>query len=79
MYRPVQSSIILKSDVAGILQSAWAAHNGLAGALPVREVQIYQRGFLDALRAVGLAGGVQWQAENEGRAAALPSRIDGTF
>ena len=74
MYRQVQSNIILKSDMAGILRSTWAAHSGLAGALPVREVAIYQAGFRDALQAVGLAVGVQWQDATTDRtwAAALP-------
>lgn len=61
MYRQVQSNIILKSDVAGVLRSVWAAHSGLAGALPIEGVQIYQAGFRDALRAVGLAVGIDWQ------------------
>jgi hypothetical protein len=61
MYRQVQSNIILKSAMEDILRATWAAHNGLAGALPVREVHIYSAGFLAALQAVGLAVGVDWQ------------------
>jgi hypothetical protein len=57
----VQSNIILKSAMEDILRATWAAHNGLAGALPVREVHIYSAGFLAALQAVGLAVGVDWQ------------------
>ena len=57
----VQSNIIVKSAMEDILRATWAAHNGLAGALPVREVHIYSAGFLAALQAVGLAVGVDWQ------------------
>ena len=60
MYQ-VQSSIVLKSELENVLRSTWAAHNGLAGALPVREVQIYRAGFEAALQAVGLAVGVDWE------------------
>ena len=59
MYQRVQSSIILKSDMENILRATWEAHNGLAAAIPVREVQIYRAGFQAALAAVGVATGVK--------------------
>ena len=59
-YRNVQSNVMLKSELEGILRATWAAHNGLAGALPVREVKIYRAGFRTALQAVGLAVGLEW-------------------
>lgn len=76
----VRSNIILKSAMEDTLRSVWAAHNGLAGALPVREVQIYQAGFRDALQAVGLAVGVDWQdaPTRSGRPAAR-LRIDASM
>lgn len=60
-----QLEFIFRSDLRRILASTWAAHNGLAGAIPVREVQIYQAGFRAALEAVGLAVGVEWRPAQE--------------
>jgi len=61
MYRRIQSNILMKSELENILRSIWTAHNGLAGALQERDVQIYRAGFHAALQAVGLGVGVEWE------------------
>lgn len=65
MYRNVRSTIVLKSELEDVLRSTWAAHNGLAGALALRDVAIYREGFQAALRAVGLACGLDWQPDSD--------------
>jgi hypothetical protein len=50
-----------REDVARILAAAQETMAGLVGAVPSanpRETNAYQRGFVDALRAVGVAFGV---------------------
>ena len=53
----VQSNVILKSDLENILRATWDAHRNLAGAIPMRDVQLYSAGFQAALQAVGIATG----------------------
>lgn len=75
----VGSELRTRDEIGDILRATWAAHNSLARALPVRDVQIYQAGFRAALVAVGLAVGLEWQPTQDTRAAALPSRFDDRF
>lgn len=65
-----QLDFVFRVDLQRILQSTGAALDGLAGVMPDDGVQIYRAGFLAALRAVGLAVGVQW----EDRQAPTPAR-----
>lgn len=61
MYQRVQSNVVLKSELADVLQSTLLANQSLARHLPIDVVDIYSSGFRDAIRAIAMAYNVDMQ------------------
>lgn len=61
MYSRVQSSIVLKSELADLLRSTLLTNQSLARHLPIDAVDIYSSGFRDAIRAIAMAYNVDIQ------------------
>lgn len=71
MYRRVTSNVILKSELASLLQSTAQTHGALAQHIPGREREIYSAGFQDAIAAIATAYGLETVANAPPDVAAL--------
>ncbi|MBX3050825.1 MAG: hypothetical protein KF753_05085 [Caldilineaceae bacterium] len=76
MYRKVTSNIVLKSELASMLQSTAQSHGALAQHIPGRDREIYSAGFYAAIAAIATAYGLDGPEQRPVESQQPPTRYD---
>lgn len=62
-YQTIRTETYLRTDIANALRSIDNTNASVASAVPTSEMEIYRRGFSDALKAVALSFGIDYAIE----------------